>query len=173
MSLDVVMCFGVHARKHRTAVSKAIRSVAGLPGALVEGCDVGVRTPARALLLRVRLRDGAAAAAVVEQLASSSAAARGFAVALRGELAGVSEAVADTLQASDSLAVAVPRTELPRIVSRALDLVWPRPRCAGRRHRLENRVPCPPAKARRRASRHPRRRSPDAPHLSSSPAAMP
>lgn len=173
MSLDVVMCFGVHARKHRIAVSRAIRSVAGLPGGLVEGCDVGVRTPARALLLRVRLRDGAAAAAIVEQLASSSAAARGFAVALRGELAGASDAVADTLQASDNLAVSVPRAALPRVVSRALDLVWPRPRCASRPRRLKERAPCPPAKARRRASRHPTRRSPDALHLSSSPAAMP
>jgi len=173
MSLDVVMCFGVHARTHRTAVSKAIRSVAGLPGGLVEGCDVGVRKPARALLLRIRLREGAAAAAIVERLASSSAAARGFAVALRGELAGASGAVADTLQASDTLAVAVDRAELPRVVSRALDLVWPPARCVGRPRRLQDRATCPPAKARRRASRRPRRRSPAALHLSSSPASMP
>ncbi len=38
--------------------------------------------------------------------------------------------------------------------------------------RLKDRAPCPPAKARRRASRRPTRRSPDAPHLSSSTADM-
>jgi hypothetical protein len=173
MSLDVVMCFGFQARAHRTAVARVVRSVAGLPGALVEGCDVGVRTPARALLLRVRLREGAAAGAILDRLATSSAAARGFAVALRGELAGASDAVADTLQASDNLAIAVDRSELPGVVSRALDLVWPAPRCAARPRRLKDRAPCPPSLAGRRASRHPTRRSPAVPHRSSPAAAMP
>jgi hypothetical protein len=172
MSLDVIMCFGVHARCHRTAVAKAVQSVAGLPGALVEGCDVGVRVPARALLLRVRLREGAAAAAIVERLAATSAAARGFAVALRGELAGVSSAVADTLQSSDTLAVSVGSTELAGVVARALDAVWPRTRCAERPRRLRERATCAPPKAARRDSRRPRRRSPDALPPSSPAAAI-
>src|SRR5512140_2356135 len=40
MSLDVVMCFGVQARPYRAAVARAVRSVPGLAGGLLEGCDV-------------------------------------------------------------------------------------------------------------------------------------
>jgi hypothetical protein len=173
MSVDVVMCFGFQARKRRSAVSKAVRSVAGLPGGLVEGCDVGASKPARALLLRVRLREGPAAATIVDRLASSSAAAGGFAVALRGELAGATNAVADTLQASDALTVAVRGAELPGVVARALELVWPQAGGAGRPAALDHRAPCPPTPESRRASRRPRRRSPGAPSPSTPAHAMP
>jgi hypothetical protein len=160
MSIDVVMCFGVQARPYRTAVAKAVRLVPSAAGGLLEGCDVGVRTPARALLLRVHLTECSDTAAVVERLAYWSARAHGFAVALRGDLAGASDAVADALQASDALDVAVDRAQLPDVLDRALASLWPHGRCAKGAWRLHEPDTCPPRTAARRASRPPRRHSP-------------
>jgi hypothetical protein len=160
MSIDVVMCFGVQARPYRAAVARAVRSVPGVAGALLEGCDVGVRSPARALLLRVHLAEGPDAATVVDRLAYWSARAHGFAVALRGDLAGASDAVADALRASDPLAVAVGGGELPGVLDRALASVWPKGPCAGGASPLHAAEPCAPRTTGRRASRPPRRHSP-------------
>lgn len=130
MSIEVVMCFGVQSRRRRAAVARAVRAVAGVAGGLLEGCDVGVRRPARSLLLRVRLTEGPDAASVVDRLADRSARAHGFAVAMRGELAGAADAVADALRESDALEVAVDGAALPRVLDRALDSLWPPDSCA-------------------------------------------
>lgn len=160
MSIDVVMCFGLHARPYLSAVARAVRSVPDLAGGLLEGCDVGVRSPARALILRVRLADGPGAAAVVDRLAFRSARAHGFAVALRGDLAGASTAVADALQASDRLEVAVHGDALPGALDRALVSLWTSGRCADAPRPLQDRDACARRTAGRRASRRPRRHSP-------------
>lgn len=171
MSIEVVMCFGAHARPYRAAVAKAVRLVPSAAGGLLEGCDVGVRTPARALLLRVRLAECSDTAAVVERLAYWSARAHGFAVALHGGLEGAAAAVADALQASDPLEVSVCRDDLPGVLDRALASLWPHGRCAAGAWRLHTPETCPPRKAGRRASRPPRRHSPGAQLPSRSPTA--
>jgi hypothetical protein len=160
MSLDVVMCFGVQARPYRAAVARAVRLVPSVAGGILEGCDVGVRTPARALLLRVHLTECSDTAAVVDRLAYWSARAHGFAVALRGDLAGASASVADALQASDPLEVAVGRAELPAVLDRALASLWPHGRSAAGAWRLHDPATCPPRTAGPRASRRPRKHSP-------------
>ncbi len=170
MSVDVVMCFGSQARPYRAAVARAVHAVSGVAGELLEGCDVGVRTPVRALILRVRLCDGPATAEVVDRLAYWSARAHGFAVALRGELERASCAVADALQASDRLEVAVPAADLPDALDRALDSLWPYGGlCAASGRRLHDRGACAPRLAARHASRRPRRHSPVGRSLSRSP----
>lgn len=160
MSLEVVMCFGVQARPYGAAVARAVRSLPGLAGALLQDCDVGVRLPARALLVRVRLCDAPGAGAVVDQLARWSARAHGFAVALRGDLAAASGAVADALRDSDTLALAVGRDEIKGVLERALAALWPRERCAGAAPRLDDGGACASRTAGRLASRRPRRHSP-------------
>lgn len=173
MSIDVVMCFGAQAHPYRAAVAKAVRLVPSAAGALLVGCDVGVRDSARTLLLRVRLADRPGAAAVVERLTYWSARAHGFAVPLREDLAGASDAVADALRASDTLALAVPGDALPDVLDRALDALWPIEDGAGDAPRLDDGETCPPRTAARRASRRPTRPSPGAPTPSTSPIAMP
>jgi hypothetical protein len=159
MSIDVVMCFGVHAFPYQAAVARAVRFVPSLAGRLLVSCDVGVRMPARALLLRVRLSEGPGAASVVDRLAYWSARAHGFAVALRGDLAGASDAVTDALQASDDLEVAVNGLDLPRVLDRALASLWPHGPCASGPARLHERSSCASTTARPSTSRHPRSHS--------------
>ena len=171
MSVYVVMCFGSQARPYRAAVARAVHAVADVAGALLEGCDVGVRAPARALLLRVRLTDGPETARVVDRLAFWSARAHGFAVALRGELERATPAIADALQASDPLEVKVAADALPEALDRALASLWPSGPCAAGPRRLSDRDPCAPRLAARRASRRPRRHSPGGLHPSRSPTA--
>lgn len=118
-AVAVVLSFGTLDARALRALDDTLRVVPAVAGEVAISCDVGVRTFARALTIRLWMLRGASTTPVIERLAAASAPAHGVALTLSGELAASVEFVDAALAASDHAERALAPGQLALALERA------------------------------------------------------
>lgn len=129
-AVAVVLAFGAIDRRGTLALGEDLRAVPAAAREVALSCDVGVRTFARALTIRLWVLDDWRTRANVKRLASAIARSRGVALLLSGDLAASAEFVDAALAASDHLECALAPDELAPALDRARAALWAAPRRA-------------------------------------------
>lgn len=118
-AVAVVLSFGALDARGLGALEGALGVVQAAASEIAVSCDVGVRTFARALTVRLHALPGWRTTVVVEQLAAAIARSHGVALVLSGGLARSAEFVDAALAASDHAERALAPSQLVAALDRA------------------------------------------------------